>query len=45
LAFKPLPAHFRLGRNEVSIRIADRVPYKPGANIQIEKLEVAVKYG
>jgi Glycosyl hydrolase-like 10 len=45
LAFKPLPAQFRLGRNEVSIRIADRVPYKPGANIQIEKLEVAVKYG
>ncbi len=45
MAFKPLPTQLRLGRNDVTIRIVDRVPYKPGANIQLEKLEVAVKYG
>ena len=44
LTFKPNSAQFRLGRNDVSVRILDRVAYKPGANIQLEKLEVAVKY-
>jgi hypothetical protein len=45
LTLTPHLAQFRLGRNDVSIRIVDRIPYKPGANIQVEKLEVAVKYG
>jgi hypothetical protein len=33
-----------LGANQVTIGVRHRRPYKPGADIQIEKVEVEIKY-
>ena len=35
---------FRVGENQVSVRIVERVPYKPGCDIVVEKLEVHADY-
>jgi hypothetical protein len=44
LVYGPPANQFRLGANQVTIGVRHRRPYKPGADIQIEKVEVAVKY-
>jgi hypothetical protein len=44
LIYVASPAQFRLGENQIEVRVADRVPYGPGDDISIEKLEVAVRY-
>ena len=44
LGHGPPANEFRLGANQVTIGVRHRRPYKPGADIQIEKVEVAVKY-
>jgi acyl dehydratase len=44
LGHGPPPNEFQLGANQVTIGVRHHRPYKPGADIQIEKVEVAVKY-
>jgi hypothetical protein len=44
LLFQAQQRQFRLGENQVRLRIVDRVPYLPGGNIQVEKVEVELKY-
>lgn len=44
LAFSPQTREFRLGQNQVSVSIAYRIPYLPGFNIHLEKVEVSVEY-
>ena len=36
--------NFRVGENRVEIRVLDRRPYAPGADIQVEKIEVDAEY-
>ena len=44
LDFTIPPQQCRLGENQVSLRIVDRVPYLPGVDIALEKVEIQVNY-
>jgi hypothetical protein len=44
LRYPLVPGDCRLGKNEVSVRVLDREPFLPGADIQIEKIEVTLEY-
>ena len=44
LRYSLAPGDCRLGKNEVSVRVLDREPFLPGADIQIEKIEVTLEY-
>jgi hypothetical protein len=44
LVYRADPRQFRPGENQVTLRITERVPYRPGRDVQVEKLEVEVRY-
>ena len=44
LEWKIDPRLCRQGENHVEIRISQRAPYRPGAEIVLEKLEIHLRY-
>ena len=45
LTFPAAPSQLRCGENAVTVRVAERGPYLPGDDLQLEKIEVHVEYG
>lgn len=44
VSLKPSIGLFKVGNNRIGVRIIDRLPFRPGIDIVVEKLEVMVKY-
>ena len=44
LTYAPRPERFIAGKNQINVKIVERVPYFPGKDIQLEKVEAHIYY-
>jgi len=44
LTFSAVPSQLRVGANTVTVRLAERAPFIPGMDLQLEKIEIHVTY-